>query len=121
MFSAALAESLQLNRVCLWIDAGQVLLKVSAVQQHCTLSHWHLSVTYVKLSPSMAGDFINRYEPWKNNYKKHHAVGLAQKEVLEGLKGIALCSRIFMCLELEIATELMGGMYTNKFHLFENR
>lgn len=79
-------------------DAVQVLLKVSAVPQHCMLSHWHLSLTYVKLSPSMAGEFINRYEPWKNYYKKHHSVGLAQKEVLEGLKGVSLCSSIFVCL-----------------------
>lgn len=63
LFLFCFAESLQFNRVCLWINAVQVLLLVSTVHQHCTLSHWHLGMTYVKLSPSMAGEFISRYEP----------------------------------------------------------
>lgn len=81
------AESLQLNRVCPWIDAVQVLLKVFTAHQHCTLSHRHLSMTYVKLSHSMAGEFINRHEPCKNHDKKHHPVGPARKEVLHWMEG----------------------------------
>ena len=60
-------ESLQLNRVCLGIGAMQVLLRVS-VHQHCTLSHWHLSTSYFKMSPGMANEFINSREPCKNLY-----------------------------------------------------
>lgn len=57
----------------------------------------------------------------EKTYKKHQPVGLAQKEASEGLKGVSLCSSIFMCLVLQIVTELRGGKHTSKFHLFENR
>lgn len=70
------AESRQLKRVCLGMGAVQVLM---SVHRHCTLSHWHLSTGYFKMSTSMAGKFINRHEPCKKLYNSASPCGPSPK------------------------------------------